>query len=99
MDLTYLLKHKNDEKKEIEEWEPAPILNCTYYDTSCTKMLISVEGKYLGWLYVIDWNQDRPIEAVPCVKINTNYLKFVNYSEYKGEQMGWINILRVFNDF
>lgn len=52
MDLTYLLKHKNEERKE-EEWEPAPIINATYFDTSCTKVLISSEGKYSGYLYVV----------------------------------------------
>lgn len=56
MDLTYLLKHKNEERKEIEEWEPAPIMNATYYDNACSKVLITVEGKYLGYLYVVDWN-------------------------------------------
>jgi len=82
MDLTFLLKFKNDEKKEIEEWEPAPIMNATYYDSACTKVLVSVEGKYLGYLYVVDWNQPKPIEAIPLPKINTTYLKFDNYSDW-----------------
>jgi hypothetical protein len=51
MDLTYLLKHKNEERKE-EEWEPAPIINATYFDSSCTKVLFSSEGKYSGYLYI-----------------------------------------------
>ncbi len=44
MDLTFLLKHKNDDKKEEIEWDSAPIMNCTYYDHACTKVLASVEG-------------------------------------------------------
>ena len=33
MELEFLLKRKQDDtKKEDEEWEPAPILNVTYYD-------------------------------------------------------------------
>lgn len=81
MDLTYLLKHKNEERKE-EEWEPAPIINATYFDTGCTKVLISSEGKYTGYLYVVQWEQDRPIEAFPSLKgINTSYMKMLDYGE------------------
>lgn len=47
MDLTFLLKHKNDDKKEFEEWEPAPIMNATYYDNSCSK----VKNTYFFWLF------------------------------------------------
>ena len=67
MDLTYLLKNRNEERKEAEEWEPAPIMNATYYDSACSKVLISVEGKYLGYLYLVDWNQPKPVEAIGFV--------------------------------
>ncbi|KRX11116.1 WD40-repeat-containing domain [Pseudocohnilembus persalinus] len=82
MDLTFLLKHKNDDKKEIEEWGPAPIISATYYDASCNKIMISVAGKYKGYYYLVDWNQDRPIEAFPAVKNETTYFKFQNYEDY-----------------
>lgn len=82
MDLTFLLKHKNDDKKEFEEWEPAPIMNATYYDSSCNRVVITVEGKYLGWIYLVDWNSDRPIEAFPAPKVPTKYLKFQNFEDY-----------------
>ena len=32
MDLKYLLKSKHEDKKEEIEWDPAPIMNCCYYD-------------------------------------------------------------------
>ena len=46
MELEFLLKRKNDDKKEDVEWEPAPIMNCCYYDQNCTKVLATVEGKF-----------------------------------------------------
>jgi hypothetical protein len=34
MDLEFLLKKANkEEKKEEVEWEAAPIMNCSYYDS------------------------------------------------------------------
>lgn len=56
MDLTFLLKHKADDKKEMEEWPPAPIRSATYFDATCNKILISVEGSYQGYYYLVDWN-------------------------------------------
>ena len=82
MDLTYLLKNRNEERKEAEEWEPAPIMNATYYDSACSKVLISVEGKYLGYLYLVDWNQSKPVEAIPIPKINTTFMKFDKFSDW-----------------
>ena len=40
-----------------EEWSPEPILNATYYDSECTKILCSVDGKYLGHYYIVDMNK------------------------------------------
>jgi hypothetical protein len=34
-------------------------------------MLISVEGKYQGFYYIIDWKKDRPIEAITSPKLIT----------------------------
>jgi len=45
-------------------------------------MLISVEGKYAGYLYLVSWNSDRPLEAYPAPKAPTNYLRFQNYEDY-----------------
>ena len=46
------------------EWDPAPILNASYYDKECTKVLCAVDGNFLGNLYVVDFNRDRPVGAV-----------------------------------
>ena len=68
MDITFLLKKNKEEKKDDNEWEPLPILNLTYYDSECTKVLATVDGKYLGFLYLIDFTKERPIDAIPCPK-------------------------------
>lgn len=68
MDLEFLLRRNKDEKIPEVEWDPAPILNVVYYDLDCTKVLASVDGKYLGYLYIIDFNKDRPIDALIAPK-------------------------------
>ena len=37
---------------------------CFYYDKECTKVLCAVDGNFLGNLYVVDFNRDRPVGAV-----------------------------------
>ena len=70
MELEFLLRrNKNEEKKEEVEWEPYSIMNVCYYDYSCSKIMATVQGKYMGWIYVIDWNKDRPIDAIPILKV------------------------------
>lgn len=45
----FLLKRKNQEdRKEDNEWEPAPILAATYHDTDNKYVLAAVDGKFLG---------------------------------------------------
>ena len=63
MDLEFLLRRNKDEKIPEVEWEPQSIMNVAYYNDECTKVIASVDGKYLGYLYVIDWNKDRPLEG------------------------------------
>ena len=45
------------------EWDPAPILNATYY-TDSNKILVAVDGPYLGYLYVVDFNKERPVNSI-----------------------------------
>lgn len=87
MELEFLLKRKNDDKKEDVEWEPAAIMNATYYNNSCSQVLCSVEGKFLGYLYIVDMSfsqnagNDRPIDALPAPKTPTQYLSLVDYGD------------------
>lgn len=72
MELEFLLRrNKNDDKKEEVEWAPESIMNACYYDYSCTKVIATVAGKFLGWIYIIDWNKDRPTDTLPIAKIPT----------------------------
>lgn len=57
------------------EWDPAPILNATYF-TDDSKILIAVEGNYLGHLYVVDFNKERPVSSIEIPKWKTSYLSF-----------------------
>lgn len=66
-----------DESVLDVEWQPAPIMNCIYYDTECTKILCSVDGKYLGYYYVVDFNKERPISGIEASKVRTSYIGFM----------------------
>lgn len=77
MELEFLLRRsKNDDKKEEVEWPAEAIMNACYYDYSCTRVLATVQGKYLGLVYVIDWNKDRPIEGFPIARVPTTQMNF-----------------------
>lgn len=65
-----------DEVIVEEEWDPAPIMNATYYDSDSSKILCSVEGKYLGKYYIVDFNKERPIASIEAPKIKTSYLHY-----------------------
>jgi len=60
MSIEFLMKKKNLEEKIDVEWEPESILNVIYYQADEKRVLASVNGKYLGFLYVIDMNLERP---------------------------------------
>jgi hypothetical protein len=84
MELEFLLrrnKNNGEEKKEEVEWDPESIMNVCYYDYSCNKMIATVQGKYMGWIYVIDWNKDRPVEAIPVPKVPTLFMNFVDFED------------------
>ena len=63
-----------------EEWDPAPILNATYY-TDNNRILCSVEGNFLGYLYVVDFNKQRPINCIEIPKLKTSYLSYSETSD------------------
>jgi hypothetical protein len=63
MDLEFLLRRNKDEKIPEVEWDPAPVLNVSYFDNDCTKLIAIIDGKFLGNLYIIDWNKERPYDA------------------------------------
>lgn len=39
-------------------------------------MLASVDGKYLGYLYIIDFKKERPVDAIVAPKQQTQNLSF-----------------------
>ena len=60
---------KNKEEKLDVEWDPEPILNVIYYQSDEKRVLASVGGKFLGFLYVIDMNNERPLIGISMPKI------------------------------
>lgn len=81
LELELLLKKTKggavDEVIVDEEWSPEPILNATYYDSECTKILCSVEGKFLGQYYILDMAKERPIGSIESTNLNrTSYMSY-----------------------
>lgn len=50
-------------------------MNIAYYKND--QFFITVKGQFLGWVYIVDWNQDRPIKAIQIPKLETSYLQFL----------------------
>lgn len=98
MDIEFLLKKKQLDEKE-EEWDPAGILCAVYYDAECTQVLASVEGRYLGYLYVISWREERPVESIKIPKVPAPFLKFAENNELLlvGYENGGYTIHHSFN--
>ena len=82
MDLEFLLKKKNQEIKEDAEWEPAAILSVLYNDPENKNYIATIDGKYLGFLYIIDPNQERPIRSYKIPKVPCRFLKYIGRYEY-----------------
>lgn len=70
-----------DEVVVDEEWDPAPIMNASYYGPDCNRVLCTVEGNYLGRIYIVDFNKERPINSIEIPKLKTSYLNFSESSE------------------
>ena len=63
-----------DESVLDVEWDPAPILNAVYYDNECSKILCSVDGKFLGSYYIVDFAKERPVGYIEASKNKTSFL-------------------------
>lgn len=69
MSIEFLMKKKNLEDQMEVEWDPAPILDVVYYQKDEKRVLASVDGNFLGYLYVIDLKEERPSVAIQVPKI------------------------------
>lgn len=71
-DLNFLMMEDNAERQEVE-WEPASVSAVIYLDEDEGKFLCASEGQYAGYYYICQFDQRRPIQAVPCTKDITRY--------------------------
>ena len=83
MDLEFLLRKKNqDDRKEETEWEPSQILCAIYNDPDNKHVLATIDGKYLGLLYVIDMTLERPVRGYKIPKgVQCKYIKYIGKYE------------------
>lgn len=63
------MKKKNLEDQMEVEWDPAPILDVVYYQKDEKRVLASVDGNYLGYLYVVNLSEERPSTAIQVPKV------------------------------
>jgi len=50
-----------EEQEEEEDWDPEPILSSQYLNDDSGRFLISSQGLFGGFLYICDFNQERPL--------------------------------------
>lgn len=82
------MKKKSMEEKMEVEWDPEPILNVIYYQADEKRVLASVDGKFLGFLYVVDMSQERPQVAIQVPKIPQHILYFQEDLLFIGSSKG-----------
>lgn len=56
-------------------------MNASYYGPDCNRVICTVEGNYLGRIYIVDFNKERPINSIEIPKLKTSYLNFSELSE------------------
>mmetsp|Transcript_16248 Transcript_16248/g.13872 ORF Transcript_16248/g.13872 Transcript_16248/m.13872 type:complete len:351 (-) Transcript_16248:313-1365(-) len=63
-------------EKLEEEWDPAPVLACSYLDTEGSKFVCSAADKYLGYFYICNFDEDRPIQEIKVTPHPYRFFKF-----------------------
>lgn len=67
-----------EDQEEEEDWEPEPILSCLYLTDGSSRFIISSQGKFAGYIYICDFNYERPLKAI---EIPSNTLcRYLNIS-------------------
>jgi hypothetical protein len=56
-------------------------MNATYYGPDCNRVICTAEGNYLGRIYIVDFNKERPIGSIEVPKLKTTYLSFSESTE------------------
>lgn len=73
----------DEEVEEVEvEWDPASIISCIYLDEEEDKFICSVEGNFLGKLYICQFGQERPIGHLNCERDRINFMKMSHDGKY-----------------
>jgi len=57
-----------EEEEEEEDWDPEPILACNYLNDGSGRFMVTSQGPYLGYLYICDFTQQRPLQAIEITK-------------------------------
>jgi hypothetical protein len=96
MDIDFFIKKKNEKVSDPkkEEWEAVGINSAIYYDQDSKYCLVSVDGKFSGYLYIMDFISERPIKAIQINKMVISYmsLDFKSNILYIGSQEGKVQL-------
>mmetsp|Transcript_1195 Transcript_1195/g.1227 ORF Transcript_1195/g.1227 Transcript_1195/m.1227 type:complete len:109 (-) Transcript_1195:3384-3710(-) len=57
-----------EEEEEDEDWDPEPILACQYVGDGSDRFIVSSQGLFSGYLYICDFNQERPLQVIEIPK-------------------------------
>lgn len=63
--LMYTAKNPQELKEEEEqEWDPAPILTCMYYNENADEFLVTADKEYRGYIYFCSFECMRPVKGI-----------------------------------
>lgn len=67
-----------EEDEPEEDWAPEPIYACQYLHDGTGRFMVTSQGLFSGFYYVCDFNQLRPLQAIPIPK--HTLCKYLDYS-------------------
>jgi hypothetical protein len=53
---------------EEEDWDPESILTLNYLNDGSGKFMVSSQGLFAGYIYVCDFDSERPLKAIETSK-------------------------------
>jgi len=55
------------------EWDPESVMSIVYWNMECTEFLVAVEGLFIGFYYIMNFDEERPLQAVPSPMAQTRF--------------------------
>ena len=64
-----------EEDEEEENWDPESITTCVYLEDGSGRVFVTSTGLYLGFYYLVDFAEERPLQSYPLAPSPCNISK------------------------